>query len=92
MDNYDELITKYTNKAINIIENWNAFPTIHLVDIVRSVMMHRDNALDGGDFVQAVCANDLYAAINRADEECLKHLNIIVSAFLYGRINSEQHV
>lgn len=92
MDNYDELMAEYTNKAKEVITNWRATPTIHLVDIVRSVMMHRDGIQTGGDFVRAVCNNDLYASINRADSTCREHLNIIVSAFLHARINTVQYV
>jgi hypothetical protein len=92
MDNYNELLAEYNNKAIDVIENWGAVPTLHLTDIVRSVMMHRDGVLTGGDFVRAVCNNDLYAAINRADATCRQHLNIIVSAFLHARINTDQYV
>jgi hypothetical protein len=92
MDNYDELRDAYTQKAKEIISNWHVEPELHLTDIVRSVMMHRDGVLTGGDFVRAVCNNDLYAAINRADTTCLRYLNIIVSAFLHARINTVQYV
>ena len=92
MDNYDELRDAYTQKAIEVIKNWHVEPSLHLTDIVRSVMMHRDNVLTGGDFVRAVCNNDLYAAINHGDTTCRQHLTIIVSACLHARINTEQYV
>lgn len=92
MDNYHELLAEYTKTANEVIRNWNVEPTLHLTDIVRSVMMHRDGVMTGGDFVKAVCNNDLYAAINRADTTCRQHLIIIVSAFLHARINTDQYV
>lgn len=92
MDNYDELFAAYTAKAKEIITNWRATPTIHLIDIIRSVMMHRDDILTGGDFVKAVCNNDLFAAMERADVTCREHLHIIVSAYLHARVNTVEHV
>jgi hypothetical protein len=93
MDNYDELLAEYTRKAKEVITNWRVPLTVHLVDIVRSVMMHRDGVQTGGHFVRAVCSNDLFAAIERADATCREHLNIIVSAYLHARINNTvQHV
>jgi hypothetical protein len=92
MQDYKKVFNAYTQKAVDIINNWKAEPTVHLTDIVRSVMMHRDDIQPGGHFVRAVCANDLFEAINRADDTCREYLNIIVSAYRYGHINESEYV
>lgn len=92
MDNYDEVLAAYTAKAKEFIINYRVAPTVHLIDIVRSVMMHRDGIQTGGHFVQAVCSNNLYGAIERADTMCRQHLNIIVAAYLYAHVNTVHHV
>lgn len=48
--------------------------------MVASIMMHRDGNWRGGGFVEAVCENDLYAAITRADNTSLKYLKVYVLA------------
>jgi hypothetical protein len=50
----------------------------HIINIGRSVMMTRDNVLIGGGFVQAVNANDLSSAVERADSVCQKNLPYFV--------------
>lgn len=48
--------------------------------MVASIMMHRDGVWQGGGFVEAVCDNDLYAAITRADNTSLKYLKLYTIA------------
>lgn len=43
---------------------------LHVVSVGASVMMTRDGVLPGGSFVQAVCDNDLYGSLSRADSVC----------------------
>ena len=58
----------------------------HILDIVVSVMMHRDGVMRGGGFVEAICNNDLRAALARADDECKEHLRVIALAHPYAFI------
>ena len=92
MDNYSELFKAYTQRATDYADEWQVDPSIHLVDIIRSVMMHRDGVQLGGHFVTAVCNNDLRGAIDRADSTCRQYLNVIASAYLHAHINVEYHV
>lgn len=48
--------------------------------MVASIMMHRDGNWRAGSFVEAVCENDLYAAITRADNTSLKYLKLYTLA------------
>jgi hypothetical protein len=57
-----------------------------------SVMMTRDNVLQGGGFVQAVVANNLKESISRADTECGKHLRIISLCCSFCYVDSEIYV
>lgn len=50
------------------------------IRMVASIMMHRDGNWQGGGFVEAVCENDLYAAITRADNTSLKYLKLYTIA------------
>ena len=77
---------KYRERAIRFTREWREDVSEHIVDIIVSVMMHRDGIQTGGGFVNAVCNNDLTGAITRADRECIKHLKLIglskVNAFV----------
>ena len=44
----------------------------HVIDVGTSVLQTRDGGMQGGGFVQAVVANDLSGAFNRADSTNLK--------------------
>lgn len=93
MINYSEIFQAYTQRAAEFADEWKINdPSIHLLDIIRSVMMHRDGIQIGGHFVTAVCDNDLRGALGRADSTCREHLNIIVSAYMNAHVNIEQHV
>jgi hypothetical protein len=71
-ENYYEKVKKFASE-------YGENPSIHIIDIMASVMMTRDNYMMGGSFVQSVVNNDLYGAINRADKECLANLKLIVA-------------
>ena len=79
--NYPELRKKYETKAIAFAKEWQEEVSDHIIDIIISVMQTRDKVLDGGSFVQSVCNNDLYQAISRADNDCIKHLKLITLAY-----------
>ena len=79
-ENYQELREKYNQRATQHAVNWREDVSEHIIDIMVSVMMTRDNILQGGSFVQAVGANDLRGAVTRADSDCIKHLKLICLA------------
>jgi len=69
-------------RAIQFAKEWESeFPIVtdHNIDIMVSIMCTRDkSSYAGGGFVEAVCANDLYQAISRADSSNLKVLKLLV--------------
>lgn len=69
----------YYERVREFAKQYDETPSIHIIDVMASVMMTRDNFMMGGSFVQAVVDNDLYGAINRADRECLQNLKLIVA-------------
>lgn len=50
----------------------------HIINIARSVMMHRDGIMKGGSFVTAIVENDLDGAITRADSVCVQNIPFFV--------------
>lgn len=68
-----EKVAKYKAAA----QRWAAMYKVddqHAIDVAASILMTRDNVLQGGSFVQAVVNNNLREAINRADDTCVKYL------------------
>lgn len=59
----------------------------HIVQVGASVMMTRDNFLQGGSFVQAVVNNDLQNAVNRADAVIRRGLVFMV--YLNSHVRAE---
>jgi hypothetical protein len=76
-------ISEYRGRAKEYAKEWEESPSEHIIGIMASVMMTRDNIISGGSFVQAVVDNNLYLAINRGDVECQKNIRLIV--------NTKQH-
>jgi len=75
-----EILEKYAlyrEKAIEFVKSYNEQVSEHIIDVIVSVCMTRDNVRTGGSFVQAVVNNHLYEAISRADTDCLKNIRII---------------
>jgi hypothetical protein len=54
-----------------------------------SVMMTRDNVLQGGSFVQAVVGNNLKETISRADTDCSKNIRIITICSQHCYVETE---
>jgi len=52
----------------------------HVVDVMTSLLMTRDKIWQGGDFTQAVLANNLGEAVRRADSDMAVHLRHMVIA------------
>lgn len=69
----------YHKRAVEHCKDWGVSDS-HIIEIVKSVMMTRDNVLQGGGFVQSVVKNDLRLAVSSGDTKCMTHLRVIVSA------------
>jgi hypothetical protein len=78
MDNQREL---YRKAVIDWLTRNEYTASVHITDIIISVLMTRDKVLIGGSFAQAVCNNDLREAVNRADTEVFDNLKMIMSAY-----------
>lgn len=77
--NRDMQHEKCLKAAAEFLKGWGVEdPTA--TKMVASIMMHRDGNWQGGGFVEAVCENDLYAAITRADNTSLKYLKLYTLA------------
>ena len=75
--NWDELRNTYRMAVVHFANRYNETVSEHIIDVMISAMLTRDNILHGGSFVEAVVGNNLKEAISRADTECTKHLRII---------------
>jgi hypothetical protein len=62
----------------------------HIVHVGASVMMTRDKFLQGGSFVQAIVDNDLYGAVNRADNVMKRSL--VFMTYLNSHIRAELEI
>ena len=76
-NNWQETRDKYRAAVVHFANRYNTEVSEHIIDVMISVMMTRDNVLQGGSFVQAVVANNLRDSISKADNECSKQLRII---------------
>jgi hypothetical protein len=85
-NDWQETRNKYREAVLHFLNRYNEQVSDHIIDVMISVMMTRDNVLQGGSFVQAVVANDLRESISRADTDCSKNLRIITlcSNFCYA--------
>ena len=74
---YLEVREKYEKEAVRFAQAWEVDVTKHNVDIMISIMMHRDGIMSGGGFVEAVCNNDLMEAVSRADMDTLRVIKLL---------------
>ena len=77
---------KYWAKAKEFAKSYGEEPSQHIIEVMASAMMTRDNVMQGGSFVQAVVKNNLAQAISTADADCLANIRIIVLAFRFARL------
>lgn len=77
INEWQETKDQYRAAVVHFANRYEEQVSEHIIDIMISVMMTRDNVLQGGSFVQAVVANDLRDTVARADDDCSKHLRII---------------
>ena len=85
--NYEELREKYKKSVLEFTNGWKAELTDRQVDIMISVMLHRDKIQMGGSFVEAIANNDLYGAVSKADSENIKNLKLITLCFKNNHIH-----
>ena len=66
-------------RAIQFAKEWNEENVSeHIFDIMVSIMTTRDKtSYSGGGFVEAVVANNLYLAMNRADSDCRRNIFLL---------------
>ena len=88
MDKYD----KYLKTAREYVLSQSYFNEFvgedleHLVRLAASVMMTRDNYMQGGQFVQSVVDNNLAGAIGRADNVALRGLKILTLVNMWCKL------
>jgi hypothetical protein len=85
---YTEIQQAYTNAAkiylqANLVEQETEENKKHLIQIIRSIMLHRDKIMMGGSFVHYLIENDLINAVCKADSICYKHIKLLVLAKKY---------
>lgn len=76
---------KYRERAIQFANEWKLqFPIVteHNIDMIVSIMATRDKtSYPGGGFVEAICANDLFGAVTRADSSNIKVIKLLALAY-----------
>lgn len=88
-NNWQETRDQYRAAVVHFANRYNEQVSEHIIDVMISTMMTRDNVLQGGSFVQAVVGNNLKEAISRADTECGKHLRIITLCANFCHLETE---
>ena len=91
-NNWQQIRDDYRQAVIHFANRYQVEVSDHIIDVMISVMMTRDNVLQGGSFVQAVVANNLRESISRADAECSKQLRIITLCANFCYVDSEMYV
>lgn len=74
-----DILERYQDAATVYAKKWG-IDNQHVIEIMTSVMRHRDGVMTGGGFVEAIIANNLSLAVNRADDTCIKYIKQIVAA------------
>lgn len=77
MENWEEKRNRYRTAVVHFLNRYEKQVSEHIIDIMISVMMTRDNVLQGGSFVQSIVGNNLREAVSRADDDCINNLKII---------------
>jgi hypothetical protein len=92
MNALNKTYQEYRDAVVCFLNDYEETVSEHIIQIMISVMMTRDNLIQGGSFVQAVVDNNLRKAVSRADAECMKHLRIIALCANDCYIEIEQDV
>lgn len=91
-NDWQQIRDNYRAAVVHFANRYNEEVSEHIIDVMISVMMTRDNVLQGGSFVQAVVANNLRESISRADTECGNNLRIITLCANFCYVDSEMYV
>ena len=71
-------------RAIEFANEWKSeFPNVsnHNIEMIVSIMCTRDkSSYPGGGFVEAICENNLYKAVTRADMSNIKVIKLLALA------------
>lgn len=59
----------------------------HIIQVASSIMMTRDEVLNGGSFVTAFVKNNLDEAVNRADAETINHFRYFSYVKKFGYLD-----
>ncbi|MCK9447027.1 hypothetical protein M0Q50_09275 [bacterium] len=92
IDNCQEIKKEVIKYCIKNRESIIGFDTMseedreHIYAIAYSIVMTREKVLSGGEFVQAICKNDLKSAVCLADKECIRALKLFVFVYLHFHI------
>ena len=78
---------QYEKAAIAFAAAWRAEVSEHNIDIMISIMMHRDKVKPGGGFVESVCNNNLIEAVTKADSDNLRVLKLLALTYKNCYIN-----
>ena len=90
MENKDYTYDDYKEACKHFAKRYGEEITDHILHIMTSICMTRDKLMVGGSFVQAIVDNNLYYAISRADEECIKKLMLLSLARFNCYVQEEQ--
>ena len=88
-NNWQETRDSYRQAVVHFLNRYNEEVSEHIIDVMISVMMTRDNVLQGGSFVQAVVGNNLKETISRADADCSKNIRIITICSQHCYVETE---
>jgi len=88
-----DIMKEYFDLAIEKFYKFYGYAAItedqmHVVHIAKSIMMHRDEVLNGGGFVTAYVDNDLTAAVVKADRTVINHFPFLTNIKLHGYLNN----
>jgi hypothetical protein len=86
---WEKTRNKYREAVIHFLNRYDEQVSEHIIDVMISVMMTRDNVLQGGSFVQAVVGNNLKETISRADADCSKNIRIITICSQHCYVETE---
>ena len=80
----------YVTSAINFAFRYGYKEvTPHIIDVMVSIMMTKDDTMHGGSFVRAVCDNNLDHAVTLADDECINYLRLFSLTSRYCNIKNK---
>lgn len=79
---YQNLRDHYTHVIYEWLQRNKYTATPHVVDVIISILLHRDRIIDhGGSCVKAFMNNNLHDVIRYADTEVMQNLRMIYQAY-----------